>query len=263
MGDFAQATLVTTGTIYDGEPPTNFSSASSCTGSILVCGSIDLNVVDEITFVSGGPLSTTGVTVLTTPPSSSGNSEATTWTITAGDAMAVPVLVESFAEYADEVGTAVGTGTGELANGVLSYEMEYVLDLVIFERTTMTIYGTIFDGAPPTGITGISACEGSPLVCGDLALDTLRTESFESGGPFSETEVTMLHTGTSASGRTPPSTLTITPVPKLDDGNRGGGGGGCAIGNDGRFDPILPAILLAGLGLLGWRRHKAARADTP
>ena len=69
MGDFAEAILVTTGTIYDGEPPTNFGAASSCTGTSLVCDSIDLNVLDEIIFDSGGPLSTTGVTVLTAPPS--------------------------------------------------------------------------------------------------------------------------------------------------------------------------------------------------
>lgn len=95
--------------------------------------------------------------------------------------------------------------------------MEYVLDLIIFEPTTMTISGTLFDSATfdsdaPTGMTTISACEGAPLVCDDLALDTFRPESFESGGPISDTGVTILH---------------------------------------------------AGLGLLGWRRLKATRADAP
>ena len=213
MGGFAQAILVSTGTIYDGEPPTNFSSASACTGSPLICDPIELDVLDEITFVSGGPLSSNGVTVLTTPPSSSGNSAATTWTITAGDALApVPVLVSAYAEYPDSVGAARGTGWGELVNGVLTYEMVYVLDLVIFELSSMNIHGTLFDGAPPTGITAVSSCEGSPLVCDGLELDTFRTESFETGGPFSETGETILTTATSASGRTPPSTLTITPV---------------------------------------------------
>lgn len=36
-------------------------------------------------------------------------------------------------------------------------------------------------------------------------------------------------------------------------------GGGCAVGGDGRFDPILPALLVAGLGFFGWRRYKKAR----
>ena len=36
-------------------------------------------------------------------------------------------------------------------------------------------------------------------------------------------------------------------------------GGGCAAGGDGRFDPILPALLVAGLGFFGWRRYKKAR----
>ena len=37
----------------------------------------------------------------------------------------------------------------------------------------------------------------------------------------------------------------------------GGGGGGCAIGNDGRLDPTLPAMLAAALAFLGWRRRAA------
>jgi hypothetical protein len=212
MGDFAQAVLVTTGTIYDGEPPTNFSSASSCTGTSFVCDSIELDALDEITFVSGGPLSTTGVTVLTTPPSSSGNSGPTTWTITAREETAVPVFVTAFAQYDNGLGMAYGSGWGKLFNGVLTYEMEYALDLTIFEVSVMNMTGTLFDGAPPTGITTISSCEGSPLVCDGLELDTYRTENFDSGGPISETEATILTTPLSASGRTPPSSLTITPV---------------------------------------------------
>jgi hypothetical protein len=219
MGVFAQAILVTTGTIYDGEPPTNFSSASTCTGTAFVCDPIEFDVLDEITFVSGEPLSTTGVTVLTTPPSSSGNSGPTTWTITAGDAMAVPVYVTAYAQYPDGLGAARGSGWGELLNGVLTYEMEYALDLVIFEVSVMNIIGTLFDGAPPTGITSVSSCEGSPLVCDGLELDAYRTEGYDSGGPFSETETTILTTPTSASGRTPPSTMRIRPVDEDIDGD--------------------------------------------
>jgi len=55
---------------------------------------------------------------------------------------------------------------------------------------------------------------------------------------------------------TDPTTPTPTvPVVTSSDG----GGGGCAIGNDGRFDPTLPAMLFAGLGFLGWRRYKAGK----
>lgn len=35
------------------------------------------------------------------------------------------------------------------------------------------------------------------------------------------------------------------------------GGGGCAVGNDGRLDPTLPAMLAAALAFLGWRRRAA------
>lgn len=34
------------------------------------------------------------------------------------------------------------------------------------------------------------------------------------------------------------------------------GGGGCSIGGDGRFDPTLPASLLAALGMVAWRRRR-------
>jgi hypothetical protein len=35
----------------------------------------------------------------------------------------------------------------------------------------------------------------------------------------------------------------------------GGGGGGCAIGGNGRLDPTLPAMLAAALAFFGWRRR--------
>ena len=136
-------------------------------------------------------------------------------TLAAAQSMAIPVTVAAYAEYPDSAGTAIGTGTGDLINGVLTYEMEYVIDIVIFDPAILTIYGTLFDGAPPTGISAISACEGELLICSGVVLDAVRDDSFVSGGPFSETEVTILHAGVSASGRTPPSTLTITPVAEV------------------------------------------------
>jgi hypothetical protein len=38
----------------------------------------------------------------------------------------------------------------------------------------------------------------------------------------------------------------------------GGGGGGCAVGGGGRFDPTLPAMLIAALAFFGWRRRAAS-----
>lgn len=130
-----------------------------------------------------------------------------------GQAMAIPMLVTSYAEYPGSAGTAVGTGTGDLIAGVLTYEMEYVLDLVIFDLTTLSITGTIYDDVlPPYGDSVIWSCAGASVICDNVELGMLRDESYLTGGPLSETEVTILTTGRSASGRTPPSLLTITPV---------------------------------------------------
>ena len=59
----------------------------------------------------------------------------------------------------------------------------------------------------------------------------------------------------------PTPTDPTTPTPTLPPvvSSSSGGGGGCTIGNDGRFDPTLPAMLFAGLGFLGWRRYKAGK----
>ena len=44
---------------------------------------------------------------------------------------------------------------------------------------------------------------------------------------------------------------------ELDNIAEGGGGGGCALGGDGRLDPTLPAMLAAALAFFGWRRRPA------
>ena len=42
---------------------------------------------------------------------------------------------------------------------------------------------------------------------------------------------------------------------ELDNINEGGGGGGCAVGGEGRLDPTLPAMLAAALAFFGLRRR--------
>lgn len=57
-------------------------------------------------------------------------------------------------------------------------------------------------------------------------------------------------------GTTPtplPATAPVVPVITSS------GGGGCAVGGNGRFDPTLPALLAMGLGFFGWRRFKAGK----
>lgn len=41
--------------------------------------------------------------------------------------------------------------------------------------------------------------------------------------------------------------------------NIGGGGGGCALGGNGRLDPTFPALLAAGLAFFGWRGFRSPR----
>jgi hypothetical protein len=52
-----------------------------------------------------------------------------------------------------------------------------------------------------------------------------------------------------------PAAGDLLPVPTTGSG----GGGGCAVGGSGRFDPTLPALLAMGLGFFGWRRFKAGK----
>lgn len=213
----APTILRANGIIEDGAPPTGQALATACIGQPIICDPITLNEWSRENFVSGGPLSETGMTILTTPPSASGNSSATTWTITPVAAEPVPVTLSSYSELLSIPGTTVGVGTGELVNGVLTYEMELLLEVEGFdEKTTIAVHGALFDGPPPTGVSAISACEGLSFICNTAELDTFRLDRFESGGPISETDVTILTTGPSASGNTGPSELTIRPAPADD-----------------------------------------------
>ena len=63
-----------------------------------------------------------------------------------------------------------------------------------------------------------------------------------------------------AADQTEPDWVGTTPTAlPLTAPAASGGGGGCAIGGTGRFDPTLPALLAAGLGFFGWRRFKAGK----
>jgi hypothetical protein len=58
-------------------------------------------------------------------------------------------------------------------------------------------------------------------------------------------------TNAPANGDLLPATAVAAPAASS------GGGGGCALGSNGRFDPVLPTLLAISLGFLGWRRCKA------
>lgn len=49
--------------------------------------------------------------------------------------------------------------------------------------------------------------------------------------------------------------VAIAPAPAPAPGGGGGGGGGCALNPHSGFDPVLPGMLAALLGYLGWRRR--------
>ena len=51
------------------------------------------------------------------------------------------------------------------------------------------------------------------------------------------------------------ASVTITSAPVSDDGN----GGLCSYDPNGRFDPVLPLLVMLSLIYLGWRRRVIAQ----
>jgi len=69
--------------------------------------------------------------------------------------------------------------------------------------------------------------------------------------------ITPLADGVTALPPPASETAPVVPVDTFVPVTTSSGGGGCAIGGDGRFDPTLPALLAAGLGFFGLRRFKS------
>jgi hypothetical protein len=128
-------------------------------------------------------------------------------------ALAIPMNISTYADVLITEGQTIGTGTGELTGGVLTYELEYVINLPIFGAPTiLQVNGFIYDGVPPTGEGVATSCTGVDLVCDPIQLNEWGVETYVSGGPLSETGVTILTTPPSASGNSSSTVWTITPA---------------------------------------------------
>ena len=134
-------------------------------------------------------------------------------TLAAGQAMAAAVNISTHADILTAPGQTIGTGTGVLENGILTYQLEYVIDVpALGGPSILNVNGFIYDGVPPTGEGIATSCTGQALVCDPIELNVWGPETYASGGPLSETEVTILMTPPSASGNSSATTWTITPV---------------------------------------------------
>ena len=90
--------------------------------------------------------------------------------LTTGRAAAEPVVIHTQSPILTFPGITLGTGTGELVDGVLTYELVYFVDMGDFAQATLVTTGTIYDGELPTNFSSASACTGSALVCGPIEL---------------------------------------------------------------------------------------------
>jgi hypothetical protein len=79
--------------------------------------------------------------------------------------------------------------------------------------------------------------------------DSVVVRLFSSDNPSATTTATLTIGGISATFSVATEATSVSS----------GGGGGCAIGGDGRFDPTLPALAAAGLVFFGLRRFKAGK----
>jgi hypothetical protein len=79
--------------------------------------------------------------------------------------------------------------------------------------------------------------------------DSVVVRLFSSDNPSATTTATLTIGGISATFSVATEATSVSS----------GGGGGCAIGGDGRFDPTLPALAASGLVFFGLRRFKAGK----
>ncbi len=92
-------------------------------------------------------------------------------TMAAANANAVPVTVATYGEIIPLPGsTLVGTGTGDLTGGVLTYALDQVTNLGAYGTAVVSSSGTWTDGTPGAGTTSILSCTGAAIACGQVAL---------------------------------------------------------------------------------------------
>lgn len=133
--------------------------------------------------------------------------------ISAAPSMALPISISTYSPVLIVSGATIGTGTGDLIDGVLTFDLVYEIELAGLGTATLTTYGTLYDGVPPTGTSAATECTGIALVCDPIDFDVLSELTFISGGPFSTTGETVFATGPSSSGNSGPTTWTLNVVP--------------------------------------------------
>ncbi len=117
------------------------------------------------------------------------------------------------------------------------------------------------DGFAPVSSIELAEWESNSLYSEDVIEDVLNlginyvvhVGDFN-GGPSNTGTFTIRIIPVVATDQTAPAWVGTTPVWTTPSSTSSSSGGGCTVGGDGRFDPTLPALLLAALGFVGWRR---------
>ena len=107
-------------------------------------------------------------------------------------AHAAPVSVDTFANIILLPGaTLVGTGTGDLTGGVLTYALTQTTNLGLYGTAVVEMTGTWTDGNPGAGTTNILSCTGAAIACGQISIGDQGPSASVGPLSMSETDVTV------------------------------------------------------------------------
>ena len=218
----------------------NASGVVTCAlGDITPANEANVSIVATANTIKTGVIVGTSVSSMTLDPNTSNNSASVTIDIV---------------EVTDLSLTAASASPASLAVGGTS-----TVSISVLNRGPNVATGVEVSGAIPALVSfvqGVGCTEaGGVITClvGDLAVNATASVMFEVKGESAGTaSVTAAVIADQVDTDPSDNSGTVNIGINVDEG---GGGGFCAYNPNGRFDPVLPALILAAMGWLGFRRQ--------